>query len=71
MDISMVDPRVINIEMSISVDVTDEPLRHGWYPHVIHIEMSILSQSFLYGIYFCQNSNHIFVVAIDDFYDMK
>ena len=32
---------VINIEMSISVDVNDEPLCHGWYPRVINIEMSI------------------------------
>ena len=27
--------------MSISVDVNDEPLCHGWYPRLIHIEMSI------------------------------
>ena len=27
--------------MSISVDVNDEPLCHGWYPHVTNIEMSI------------------------------
>ena len=32
---------LINIEMSISVDVNDEPLCHGWYPRVINIEMSI------------------------------
>ena len=30
------DPHVINIEMSISVDVNDEPLRHGWYPRLIN-----------------------------------